>query len=118
MERTMAALFVSRPSIDIKWTWPRILLDGLGGLGEDGVESVSERKSSDNISKLCDRRPESRSLSVPVSVSGEDRAFFDPFSVLNPLSDPGPPPLCVASARMCKQVGKLCIQYKDNHYGD
>lgn len=62
------------------------------------MESVNDRKSSDNISKLCERRPESRSLldsTSEFSVSGDDRdgSFLEPFSVLNPLSDPGPPPV-------------------------
>ena len=66
------------------------------------MESVNERKSSDNISKLCERRPESRSLLDSVSGDDRDGAFLDPFSVLNPLSDPGPPAPCCdeASAKM------------------
>ena len=94
MDLTISALLFSRPSMDIKWTWPRILLDGLG-LGEDGVDKVSDLRSSDRSSKLCERRPES---TMEGSVSGEG-AFLELFSVLRPLSDPGPAPMCCASAR-------------------
>lgn len=90
----MAALFVSRPSVDRKWTWPRILLDGLG-LGEDGVDKVNDLRSSDKSSKLWERRPES---TMEFSVSG-DGAFLELFSVLRPLSDPGPAPMYCASAK-------------------
>lgn len=80
---TISAWLSSWLSSDLKWTWPRIF--GGRGLGEDGVDNVMDLRSSDNISKLCDLRPESTMDELTV-MSG---LFFDSTSnPLRPLSDP------------------------------
>ena len=68
---------------DIKTLFLPVSICGGLGLGLDGVEvdKVNDRRSSDKISKLCERRPESTIEFSPIS-GDEALEFEDVFGVV------------------------------------